>query len=403
MREDGSNTKYTKLERGELPWGAPFGYKHHQLEDKRKTVISSQPKAQVVREIHIRYSTGAYSCRLLAREISQEYGVRLTASMVNRILRDKFYIGIMTDKKTDKEYPHFYEHLVSDDVFERNQEILDGNYNNRKIRYAGLPSVYRGLIHCSLCGCVITPEKKRKVQKNGNVHEYYYYHCTNAKRIHKSPVKYITENKLNEYVMDILKNFKMSEEKLAELQNALNEAHENKIDFYESKRKEIIAKRKQLSNRKQNMYDLLADKCITPDEYNKNNARYDEELSNLRRLEEKLDNADNNFYISVGYLLSIFQNAEKLFEVANTSEKRQIVSLILSNLQLDDEKLIFNLKEPFDKLVNLSKGSYGWDGGIRTPEWRDQNPLPYHLATSQCFSIISKKIMLFKSISKALY
>lgn len=77
--------------------------------------------------------------------------------------------------------------------------------------------------------------------------------------------------------MDILKNFKMSEEKLAELQNALNEAHENKIDFYESKRKEIIAKRKQLSN-----------------------------------------------------------------------------------LQLDDEKLIFNLKEPFDKLVNLSKGSYGW-------------------------------------------
>ena len=24
----------------------------------------------------------------------------------------------------------------------------------------------------------------------------------------------------------------------------------------------------------------------------------------------------------------------------------------------------------------------GWDGGIRTPEWRNQNPLPYHLATS---------------------
>ena len=24
----------------------------------------------------------------------------------------------------------------------------------------------------------------------------------------------------------------------------------------------------------------------------------------------------------------------------------------------------------------------GWDGGIRTPECRDQNPVPYHLATS---------------------
>ena len=25
---------------------------------------------------------------------------------------------------------------------------------------------------------------------------------------------------------------------------------------------------------------------------------------------------------------------------------------------------------------------FGWDGGIRTPECRDQNPVPYHLATS---------------------
>lgn len=27
----------------------------------------------------------------------------------------------------------------------------------------------------------------------------------------------------------------------------------------------------------------------------------------------------------------------------------------------------------------------GWSGGTRTPEWRDQNPLPYHLATLQWF------------------
>lgn len=71
MREDGNNTKYTKLERSELPWSASFGHKHH-LDNKRKTVISVQPKARVIREIHIRYSTGAYSCRFLARGIAQE-------------------------------------------------------------------------------------------------------------------------------------------------------------------------------------------------------------------------------------------------------------------------------------------------------------------------------------------
>lgn len=79
-----------------------------------------------------------------------------------------------------------------------------------------------------------------------------------------------------------------------------------------------------------------------------------------QRQEERLDEADKQFYITIGYLLAIFQHAEKLFEVADVSEKRQIVSLILSNLQLDGKNLFFNLKEPFDKLMNLSKGSYGW-------------------------------------------
>lgn len=93
---------------------------------------------------------------------------------------------------------------------------------------------------------------------------------------------------------------------------------------------------------------------------NKNNERYDKELRNIQPQEERLDKADRRFYSTIDYLLVIFQRAEKLFEIADVSKKCQIVSLILSNLQLDGKNLIFNLKEPFDKLINLSKGSYGW-------------------------------------------
>gem|GEM_PF-1369257 len=31
----------------------------------------------------------------------------------------------------------------------------------------------------------------------------------------------------------------------------------------------------------------------------------------------------------------------------------------------------------------IEYNNLGWDGGIRTPECWDQNPVPYHLATSQ--------------------
>ena len=33
------------------------------------------------------------------------------------------------------------------------------------------------------------------------------------------------------------------------------------------------------------------------------------------------------------------------------------------------------------------KGKIGWGGRIRTCEWRDQNPLPYHLATPQNLTV----------------
>ena len=380
--EDGNNTKLNKLERGELPWAAPFGYKHHKFEDKRKTIVSVQPNAQIVREIHVRYSTGSYSCQSLAQEISNEFSMKLTKGQIQRVLRDRFYIGIMTDKKTGKEYPHFYEKLVSDDMFERNQDILNG-HSGRRQRYAGLPSIYRGLIRCKFCGCTITPEKKQKKQKNGNVHNYYYYHCTNGKKMHTAPIQYATEKDLNDAMSQILKDFRISEEKLAEVRQALNESHADKNSFYEAKRKELVARRKQLSNRKQNMYDMLADKCITPQEYNENNARYDDEIADVRRQEQRLDEADKQFYVTAGYLLAIFQYAEKIFEAAEIEEKRQIIGLLLSNLQLDGKRLYFTLKEPFANVLSHANGSLWLGMRDSNPRSRDQNPVPYHLANPQ--------------------
>lgn len=54
---------------------------------------------------------------------------------------------------------------------------------------------------------------------------------------------------------------------------------------------------------------------------NKNNERYDKELRNIQPQEERLDKVDRRFYITIGYLPEIFQRAEKLFEIADVSEK----------------------------------------------------------------------------------
>lgn len=361
VKEDGNNTKYRKLERGELPWGTPYGYKHHTISPQNKTVIAEDFKATIVRKIHTLYSTGSYSLETLARAINKEYGTKFYKSSIHRIVTDKFYIGIMTDKKTGKEYPHNYERLVSFDMFELNQQIIDG-HNVKPRKYAGIASIYRGLMRCSHCGCTITSELKKKTQKNGVKREYMYYHCTNKRRQHTSPIQYISEKELDGLFTSLLNNFaNIPNIEVERIKETLNSTHDAKNKFQDDQLTELNIRRSQLTARIRRTYDMLADGSITPEVYEENRQRYEDELNDVKRKIDRLDTADKEFYITASYLLRLFENAGKIYEVADEDEKRQIIGLISSNLELDNKNLDFNLKEPFATVLRLAKSSL-WQG-----------------------------------------
>ncbi len=139
----------------------------------------------------------------------------------------------MTDRKGDgKEYPHFYETLVSDDVFEQNQAIMAGHSTQRR-RYGGLPSIYRGLITCSQCGCTITPDPKKKKLADGSIKKYYYYHCSNGKRFH-SKLTNVLESDIDDAIKQLLKMFSIPQQRMAQLRQSLNVArnHLNNVELY---------------------------------------------------------------------------------------------------------------------------------------------------------------------------
>ena len=105
---------------------------------------------------------------------------------------------------------------------------------------------------------------------------------------------------------------------------------------------------------------MLMDGCITPEQYNENNERYAEELNTLQRQESHLDSADQNFYVTVGYLLELFKNAKTLYAGANTDEKREILKLLLSNIELDGKNIIFTLKNHLIHWFLYQMVLYGW-------------------------------------------
>lgn len=52
------------------------------------------------------------------------------------------------------------------------------------------------------------------------------------------------------------------------------------------------------------------------------------------------------------YVLDLIDRAHELFVSSEVEEKRQLIKLVLSNLRLDDEKLVYDAQKPFDILLN---------------------------------------------------
>lgn len=65
--------------------------------------------------------------------------------------------------------------------------------------------------------------------------------------------------------------------------------------------------------------------------------------------------ADESFIVNSTYILELVNRAPELFESSKEEQKRQLLNFLLSNLKLEGEKLLFDLKQPFDVMLECSK------------------------------------------------
>lgn len=107
----------SKLQNGEWIGKAPFGYKNITLENGKKDIILDEVQAGIVLEILVSFLTGEK-----LHNISKQFN--LSKNIIDRILKNPFYCGKMYVKKYNKFYPHKYEKLIPEEIFNKCQQIL---------------------------------------------------------------------------------------------------------------------------------------------------------------------------------------------------------------------------------------------------------------------------------------
>lgn len=332
-------------ENGILPGKASYGYRNITLEDgKTKDVVIDDFESKIVIKMYEWYATGAYSLLLVRNKLKTDYNIDLSNGYVDVILKNPFYYGQMLSK--GKLYPHKYQTLITKELFDSVQQIKAG-YNKKHFKFAGLPYAYRGLIRCSLCGCMITPEKTKD--------KYVYYHCTNYHKAHaKSEVEWLREEEITGQFAQLFKKLQIPVDVLEEITTSLKTVHKGKSDFREQRLEQLTQEKNRYAKRIENMYMDKLDGRVTADEYDRLYKEFRKKVEETDGRLSNLQKAEDDYYLTANYLLQLANKAYDLFISSEMEQKRQLLKLTLQNLTLDGRKVRYEALKPFDTLLNYS-------------------------------------------------
>ena len=279
-----------------------------------------------------------------AREAGFSYrksGKSVPTSTVHKILRNRLYMGEFEWNGHLHQGSH--QPLVTRDLWERVQDMMDGR-NASKHRRVKHDFAFSGLIACGHCGCSIVGEIKKQ--------RYIYYHCTGYKG--KCDEPYVREEVLEEKFGALLGRLVFDDEVLDWVRDALHDSHADERREHEEAIKRLQAEYDRLQNRIHAAYVDKLDGTIDSAFFEKISGEWRIEQDRCMRDIERHQGADQSYLEDGVRLIELAQNAQRLFEMQDSREKRRLLNFLVSNSSWREGELTVALRQPFDLIAETT-------------------------------------------------
>jgi len=324
-----------KAEQGIYPSISPLGYKNTTATRQHEI---NHDQAPFIKKAFDLMASGHYSLQMVS-EILQKEGFRTNrSSVVNKstlsyLLGNPFYYGIFIWK--GQTYQGNHEPLISKDLFDRTQAVLNGKFHPSKNKKV-FP--FNNLAVCGTCGCKILGERKKKL--------YNYYHCTFSKGRHNG-IGYIREERLAEMFKEPVKRITINEDLAAWLKEGLAQGRKNTLQTQENRLSSLKTQQGKVSSRLSRLFDLRLDKEIDEEAFK---AKENELKTQAVEIKTQIDAAgamNPNFYEDGVKTLELCKLLYSEYHAANYEGKAQILKRIASNFTLSDATLYPIYRKPF--------------------------------------------------------
>lgn len=339
-----------KCERGEYPRRAFIGYRSFG-EKGTRNIKPHLFEARLVKKAFEMAATGKHSLVGISKYLYRQglvssSGKRFSKAQMHRILTRPNYYGYFYH--AGEFFKGNYEPIISKELFDVAQNGLKLRSKPKYTRNTDI--TYNGLIKCPECGCAVTTTTKIKYYKGTNrVVKYTYLHCTRRKGECSQPP--INLDDFEKQIIQKIKDISI-DKKVWSLGIRLLKEKNKEERIRDKKRLEKLHKELEIVRLKfNNLIDMRANEELSKKEffiqkelYLREQARIDGLIKDLR------DSSDNWLELAEAFLNTAFY-ARKIMQSNNMEKKRNLIMCVGENLFLEDKKLDFRFKKPFDILL----------------------------------------------------
>ena len=346
-------------EQGIWPGEAPLGYLNKRDDENKATIVIDPVRSLIIKKLYDEYATGGHSLKSIWK-LSQELGLVskrkkrkgrfVSRNTVYDILTNPFYYGEMYIQ--GNVYKHIYEPLVSKELFDRVQKLFtqNGNHNrNNTTEYAKTPYIFRKMIHCKECGCLITPETK--IKKNGK--QYIYLRCGHPNKTCHQGI--VNENIILEQLKtELLDRITLPPTLQKVLKNQLIKDLDDTSAFNKIMKTNISNKLTELKVKEDKALDFYLEGKLSQEIYEAKQEQISKERQELEITAEKYKTINSEIKQKIIDVMSMASNVSFIFAKANPTQKQKLLKSLITDCKLNGSVLEYKLLKPFDKLLGCS-------------------------------------------------
>ncbi|MEJ0011261.1 MAG: recombinase family protein [Bauldia sp.] len=355
LREETRKGFYGRLKQGLYPLRAPVGY----LDRGRGQRKEIDPRlGPLVKRAFELYATGEFSLETLRRHMFDEglvghTGKMLSPNGMSGVLNNPFYTGVMRIRRDGSSYQGLYEPLIPVDLFDQVRQLLAGKTAPRTRTNAFL---FRRLIHCAVCGRILTGELKK-----GRV----YYRCHTRTCVEVC----IREDGIWRAVSDAYRGATdFSGAEMAEVEYEISLLQKVDTDGAEDRKRTAQLHIAQIDQKLDKLTDALIEGLIDRGAFERRKASL---LFDQRRLALQAQEGDPSAEGIAREVADIFELIKTLSEAvkaAPSPESRDLVCKTVSNFSAYGKSVVVELCSPLRELRQRSSISCcdPYRGAIRT-------------------------------------